>query len=165
MNVILLLAMLSAMPQTLYVYVQDGCTPCRQDQVQNGFGDSGLLLLYVNISANPNLVRPGLVSTPGYYDPKRNAWQFGRRTLPQLKAWLNPQTVAATGYPLRRGSPVYVYINRRPYYPSSQHLSQGEHLGKFDQAWLRSLSQADLLWLHTDDHHNRVDWSYAKRAR
>lgn len=163
MSVVLLIAMLSAMPQTLYVYVQDNCAPCHHDQIQNGFGDSELLLLYINISAEPSLSRPGLTSTPGYYDPRRNVWTFGRRTIPQLKSWIN-STAAVAGYPPRRGNPVYVHINNRPYYPSVSHLSQGEHAGKFDPAWLRSLSQTDLLWLHTDDHNGRVNWAYAKKA-
>lgn len=164
MNAFLLLAMLSAMPQTVYVYVQANCQPCHLDEVQNGFGDAELLLIYIDITKQPHLIRPGLVSTPGYYDPKRNTWQFGRRTIAQLKTWMSPAQ-ALGGYPLRRGNPIYVYIQGRSYSPTVAHLSQGEHAGKFDLAWLRSLSQSDLLWLHTDDHNGRVDWSYAKRAR
>ena len=44
-----------------------------------------------------------------------------------------------------------------------QHLTHGEHAGKFDRDWLRSLSYAEVQSLHSDDHEGRVKWVYARR--
>lgn len=46
---------------------------------------------------------------------------------------------------------------------SWQHLASGEHSGKFDQNWLRSLSWAEIQSLHSDDHEHRVKWAYVVR--
>jgi hypothetical protein len=60
-----------------------------------------------------------------------------------------------SGYPTRRG-----------YWtgcPNWRHLTVGEHAGKFDHAWLQSLSYAEIQSLHSDDHEGRVKWQYAVR--
>jgi len=45
-----------------------------------------------------------------------------------------------------------------------RHLTQGEHAGKFDHNWLRSLSNSEVQSLHSDDHENRVKWQYVVRG-
>lgn len=45
-----------------------------------------------------------------------------------------------------------------------QHLASGQHAGKFDPAWLQSLSNAELQALHSDDHEGRVKWEYVVRG-
>lgn len=44
-----------------------------------------------------------------------------------------------------------------------RHLTQGEHAGKFDQAWLQSLTQLEVEQLHADEHENKVQWAYVVR--
>ena len=44
-----------------------------------------------------------------------------------------------------------------------RHLMQGEHAGKFDAAWLQSLSNSEIQSLHSDDHEGRVKWQYVSR--
>ena len=43
------------------------------------------------------------------------------------------------------------------------HLSSGEHRGKFDRRWLETLSLSQLESLHTDDHEHRVVWDAVDR--
>ncbi len=43
------------------------------------------------------------------------------------------------------------------------HLKSGEHAGKFDHAWLDSLTNEKLQSLHSDDHTGAVQWSYVRR--
>lgn len=40
------------------------------------------------------------------------------------------------------------------------HLTQGEHSGKFDVDWLKSLSFEEIQSLHSDDHEDDVKWEY-----
>jgi hypothetical protein len=61
-----------------------------------------------------------------------------------------------------------------PYYPtrgslwsgcsSWKHLTQGEHRGKFDSAWLQGLSWQELQSLHSDHHSGTVHWEYVIRG-
>lgn len=44
-----------------------------------------------------------------------------------------------------------------------RHLTQGEHAGKFNAAWLQSLSRTELEQLHADEHENKVQWSRVVR--
>lgn len=44
-----------------------------------------------------------------------------------------------------------------------RHLTHGQHAGKFDHAWLQTLSNAELQSLHSDDHEDRVKWEYVVR--
>lgn len=74
-----------------------------------------------------------------------------------------PATVDVKGYPARHGRPFYVMVGSARYLPSASHLEQGEHARQFDPAWLRTLPQEDLFWLHGHAHDNVVDWTYAKR--
>jgi hypothetical protein len=46
---------------------------------------------------------------------------------------------------------------------SWRHLTQGEHAGKFDPAWLQSLSWSELQSVHSDDHDHRVHWQFVQR--
>lgn len=43
------------------------------------------------------------------------------------------------------------------------HLQGGQHAGKWDAAWLATLSHAELLSLHDDDHEGRVQWAHVRR--
>lgn len=45
-----------------------------------------------------------------------------------------------------------------------RHLMSGQHRGKFEAAWLNSLSGAELESLHSDDHEGRVKWSYVRKT-
>lgn len=60
------------------------------------------------------------------------------------------------GYPLRRG-----YWSGCPNW---QHLTVGEHAGKFNIEWLKSLSYHQIQSLHADDHEGRVNWNYAVKG-
>lgn len=42
-------------------------------------------------------------------------------------------------------------------------LTHPNHRGKFDRAYLESLSRAQLLSIHDDDHDQRVQWAYVNR--
>ncbi|MCH2132013.1 MAG: hypothetical protein MK179_22970 [Pirellulaceae bacterium] len=44
--------------------------------------------------------------------------------------------------------------------PMVRHLSGGPHKNKFSLDWLNSLDRAQLHALHSDDHENRVQWTY-----
>jgi hypothetical protein len=46
---------------------------------------------------------------------------------------------------------------------SWQHLTVGEHRGKFDHEWLKSLSYAELQSLHSDDHDGTLKELFVKR--
>ena len=52
-----------------------------------------------------------------------------------------------------------------------KHLTQGDHAGKFDPSWLRTLSQAELEALHSDHHDElkygtkKVHWNYVVRPQ
>lgn len=67
-----------------------------------------------------------------------------------------------SGYPVRHASANWYIKDRRgraTIQPDVSHLSGGEHGNKFPLDWLKSLSQQDLLNLHSDDHEGVVDWS------
>jgi hypothetical protein len=44
-----------------------------------------------------------------------------------------------------------------------RHLTVGRHAGKFDHAWLASLSHEELQSLHSDDHEGRTKWEFVVR--
>lgn len=46
---------------------------------------------------------------------------------------------------------------------SWRHLTTGEHAGKFDPAWLQSLTWNELQSLHSDDHERRLKMAYVQR--
>lgn len=71
--------------------------------------------------------------------------------------------VQSAGYPARGGTRYWVYVNGVRYHASVEHLSQGEHAGDFDVAWLRTLSQEDLDWLHSHAHSGTVQEKYVRR--
>ena len=54
-------------------------------------------------------------------------------------------------------------------YPSREamvkHLSSGQHEDTFDLNWLDGLTRDELHALHSDDHENKIDWSYAVRPK
>lgn len=45
-----------------------------------------------------------------------------------------------------------------------RHLTQGEHKGKFDTNWLKTLSNSEIQSLHSDDHEHQVKWAYVNKA-
>lgn len=47
---------------------------------------------------------------------------------------------------------------------SWHHMTQGEHAGKFNADWLKSLSWSELQSLHSDDHEHRVKVNYINRT-
>jgi hypothetical protein len=63
----------------------------------------------------------------------------------------SPEVQSRQGYPLRS---TWWTVGGR--YPDRQtmisHLSQGQHAGKWDLQWLRSLTREELHSLHSDDH-------------
>jgi len=46
---------------------------------------------------------------------------------------------------------------------SWQHMTKGEHAGKYSSQWLKSLTWQELQSLHSDDHEGRVKWEYVIR--
>lgn len=70
-------------------------------------------------------------------------------------ATILPKPAKRSGYPVRSGWWTGC--------PNWQHLTRGEHAGKFDHAWLASLSWAELQSLHSDDHEGRVKSAYVVR--
>lgn len=68
------------------------------------------------------------------------------------------------GYPLRASGFWYEIEYHRGVktfvWPRVEHLTDGQHAGKFPLAWLKSLTADELLSLHSDDHTGNVDWSY-----
>lgn len=79
------------------------------------------------------------------------------KELPKPKEQPKPKVVAMPHYPVRGGWWTGC--------PDWQHLTRGEHNGKFDQTWLRSLSNAEVQSLHSDDHEGHVKWEYAVRPQ
>lgn len=62
-----------------------------------------------------------------------------------------------SGYPVRGSHWSYPGNSRADIIA---HLQSGEHRGKFNRAWLESLSYQQLLSLHDDDHEHRVRGAY-----
>lgn len=46
-----------------------------------------------------------------------------------------------------------------------QHMTRGEHAGKYDHDWLKSLTWQELQSLHSDDHEGRVKQQYVVRPK
>lgn len=44
------------------------------------------------------------------------------------------------------------------------HMTTGVHAGKYPISWLKTLTWEELQSLHSDDHENRVQWDYVRRA-
>lgn len=69
---------------------------------------------------------------------------------------------ASTKYPQRAS---WWTVAKR--YPDREamvkHLSLGQHEGTFDLGWLGSLTRDELHALHSDDHENKINWTYAVR--
>lgn len=61
-------------------------------------------------------------------------------------------------YPIRGG-----WWNQDGHMVTWHHLTQGEHAGKFDHAWLASLSYEEVQSLHSDDHEGHVHWDRVVR--
>lgn len=71
--------------------------------------------------------------------------------------------IVRTGYPLR-GRTWSINGNANPSRATLiEHLSAGFHAGKFSDSYLKSLSTAELISLHGDDHDSRVDWNRVAR--
>ena len=73
--------------------------------------------------------------------------------------------------PVNGAWPHYPTTNKRIYrlnggrgsHADWQHLTEGEHKGKFNADWLKTLSQAEIEALHSDDHQNKIQWAYVVR--
>lgn len=65
-------------------------------------------------------------------------------------------------YPTTNKS-IYRLNNGHGAHADWKHLTQGQHSGKFNADWLRTLSQAEIEALHADDHTNKVQWAYVVR--
>lgn len=91
------------------------------------------------------------------------------------KGWVNFNEFKAAYYASLVKQPVTNAIKVYSHYPvrggwwsgcySWQHLTQGEHYGKFDQTWLSQLSYEEVQSLHSDDHEGRVHWNYVVRPQ
>ena len=66
-------------------------------------------------------------------------------------------------YPTSTGNP-NTHSRRWTGLSGWQHLNSGQHRGKFDVAWLQTLTWAELQSLHDDDHEGRVKWEHAVRG-
>ena len=103
--------------------------------------------------------------------PHRRQWGDAVDAMPTLKEMpslrempaivrpaLQPPAVKAAGYPLR-GSwwthPGEIHA----------HLLSGEHAGKFDRDWIRSLTVSEAESLHSDDHEGRVKWQFVVKPK
>ena len=74
------------------------------------------------------------------------------------------QGVRETGYPTRKSW--WTVDKRHPEKDGMvKHLSGGPHKGKFDLAWLETLTRDELHSLHSDDHEGKVDWDYAVKQK
>ncbi len=93
---------------------------------------------------------PSFASSPDAEAAAAFAFAKAARERPVVKT-----ATVRTGYPLR-GS---LWSGC----PNWQHLDTGEHRGKFDRAWLASLTPAEVQSLHSADHEGTVDWRYAVR--
>ncbi len=93
---------------------------------------------------------PSFASSPDAEAAAAFAFAKAARERPVVKV-----AALRTGYPLR-GS---LWSGC----PNWQHLDTGEHRGKFDRAWLASLTPSEVQALHSDDHEGRVNWQYAVR--
>lgn len=75
------------------------------------------------------------------------------------------QAVHSSGYPVRGNwftGPNGYMIGREA---MIAHLQTGEHRGKFDPAWLNTLTNAEVQSLHSDDHQRAVKWVYVRRPQ
>lgn len=91
--------------------------------------------------------------------PERSAWLMA----PDAPPAIAKPAPARSGYPLhpQRWNINGVWGVSREY--ALAHLQGGEHAGKWDPAWLATLSRAELLSLHDDDHDRRVQWAHVRR--
>jgi hypothetical protein len=62
-----------------------------------------------------------------------------------------------TGYPVRG--------NWWTGCPNWTHLTTGIHAGSFPVEWLKTLTNAEVQSLHSDQHENKVRWEYVPKAR
>lgn len=87
----------------------------------------------------------------------RRVCKNGRCYTETYRIWIptNPQS-SNSSYPLRPQSTWWTGCS------SWVHLTQGVHRGKFDPAYLQSLSWAELQSLHSDSHEGKVNWQYAR---
>lgn len=70
--------------------------------------------------------------------------------------------VSGDSYPLRKS---WWNTGQKGRFVSNyRHLTEGQHAGKFDVAWLKTLDYYELNALHSDDHDGKVNWRFAKRA-
>lgn len=117
-----------------------------------------------------------LAFTRGAEPTPTDQWQWLKlKGEPARPAIVIPPTILpAVEKPAPKPAPVKVRPSRRGYpvrgswwsgCSSWRHLTTGEHAGKFDAAWLQTLSNAEIQSLHSDAHEGRVKWQFAVRAK
>ena len=99
---------------------------------------------------------------------KEIARKTGNFTTNSIADLLNKKEVTSTGMGsskmmIRGGYPLRSNYGRNMNVGSWQHLTHGEHRGKYDSGWLQTLSWPELQSLHSDDHFGTVHWEYVVR--
>ena len=126
---------------------------CHVQVIHIGGDEHALLLQHLGVGGNApvvKLLREGSVSAS--LSSPFNAWDLAG--LYNGKKYEQPAGNRSK-YPLRAS--LWSGCN------SYEHMLSGQHAGKFDSQWVRSLSWDELQSLHSDDHEGRVNWNYARR--
>lgn len=105
------------------------------------------------------------VTEPGHWETKTKkvytsccGWQTQT-----YKVWVKGSTKTVTQQP--KPSTSY-YPVRNSWWTGCrnwQHLTKGQHVGKFDPSYLQKLSWEELQSLHSDHHSGTVKWEYVNR--
>lgn len=108
-------------------------------------------LMLLMCGAGEPLPRPDFLPAPDFLPPPMFAPSLPRLTVTVTK------TRVPSGYPVRAmwwtGCDNW------------QHMATAsKHAGKYPAEWLKSLSNAELQSLHSDDHENKVQWQYVPAA-
>jgi len=151
----------------IYYYPKSNCPPCR-----NSESDQPTLTEFRFIKALPDAWSKR--QTEGF---PHFRWMVDGKWSGEAHGWYGP---AAFREAFKRSQSAPASAKSDPsnrsgaaFYPirgnwwsgcgSWQHLTQGEHRGKFDPAWLSRLSWAEIQSLHSDDHDHRVKWQYVNK--
>lgn len=177
----------------LLVYTTTNCPPCETFKRENPNGavelpDGGLVPYVVNDKPanHPQWVRDQLKAGKGYpffeVTFPNGSWksQSGYFGKAKLVEWYQsnfravsatsqddaqygtyvPERQVKTPYPFPAAGRVW-YDGGRP--ATWVHLTQGEHAGQFDSAWLQTLSFDEVQYLHSDAHDGNVREEYVVR--
>lgn len=101
-----------------------------------------------------------IVSRPAAVHPSELDWHM-LSPAPRPAAVIAPSP--RSGYPVRGGHWSIGASWNASRSAVLTHLQGGQHAGKWDPAWLATLSHAELLSLHDDDHEGRVKWAHVRR--